>query len=167
MNLADLLKIMITITVFLFCGCAPEASSKEQPTKSRTEITAEKSFLPPSFEGILNRASSGKYFFDEARFYYSIGAFDNAIVKIDRAIELDQNNANFYFLRGAIHFYSGQYQTAVTDLDNAISIDATMAPVYRLRGKAKERFGERRAAAKDFDKAKLLEVEQSKNCKKE
>ena len=59
--------------------------------------------------------------------------FRRSIKSYSKAIELDNNNAQYFFERGRSYFEIGQFPLAKADLDDAIAIDSTLAKAYHYR----------------------------------
>jgi tetratricopeptide (TPR) repeat protein len=88
------------------------------------------------------------------------GDADEAINKLDRAIQLDSNLAEAYFRRGRAKQYKGDKDGALDDYSKAIDHDANHATAYLYRGAiyfySKNKSAE---ALKDADRAIALKPE--------
>ena len=83
----------------------------------------------------------------------------STLSKMNKAIELDKNNANAYFFRGIAKSKSDALRGATDDYDKAIELDPNDAAKWRARGLAKRRSGRSRSAIEDYDKAIELDPE--------
>ena len=61
------------------------------------------------------------------------GQYEQAVIELDMAIEIDPNSADAYLNRGIAYFYLGKYDTAITDLTKAIELDPNNATAYNYR----------------------------------
>ncbi len=59
--------------------------------------------------------------------------YRRSIKSYSKAIELDKNNAQYFFERGRSYFEIGEYLMAKSDLDEAIVLDSTLAKAYHYR----------------------------------
>jgi len=78
---------------------------------------------------------------------------DLAIVDLNKAIELDPNNAYYYHERGYTYLDKGEYVLALADFNKALELDPNNAMHYRGRGSVYMRMGENELAIADFEKA--------------
>lgn len=62
-----------------------------------------------------------------ARDYIGLNNLNNAIIDLDKAINLDQNSAEAYYIRGLCNFDAGDYKSSVFDFNNAVSLDSDYA----------------------------------------
>ena len=89
--------------------------------------------------------------------YGEKGEHDNAIVEYNKAIELDNTKAIFYFHRGGAYFSKGEYDLAIKDYDIAISIGEKDSEFFYQRGVAYAKKKEFDRAIKDFAEAVSLD----------
>lgn len=85
------------------------------------------------------------------------GRWEEALAELDKAIELDPNNAYAYTNRGGVNAGLGQYEQAIADLDKAIELDPNLASAYDSRGGAYAGPEQYEQAIADLDKAIDLE----------
>lgn len=81
-----------------------------------------------------------------------------ALVKFNKAIELDQNNSGYYILRGITKNNLCDYVGALADFDNAINIDPNESTAYYNRANSHYELGNYQASINDYTKA--IEVSQ-------
>ena len=77
----------------------------------------------------------------------------STLSKMNKAIELDKNNANAYFFRGIAKSRSGDLLGAIDDYTKAIELDPKDAAKWRARGLAKRRSSKILGAIEDYNKA--------------
>ena len=75
----------------------------------------------------------------------------------DRAIELDSNMHEAYFMRGLANSYADLYELAVEDLTKAIDIEPSWVGYYLVRGNVYKRLKRYDKALSDYKKIKELE----------
>ena len=99
-------------------------------------------------------------------FYHSLGSFflqkkdfDQAILLLDRSIELNPKSAQAYNIRGLTHSYKKEYDLALADYNNAVEINPGYAPAYYNRARLFETQGDFDRAISDLNKA--LEINPS------
>lgn len=76
-----------------------------------------------------------------------------AISDLDKAIELNPNNAYLYFNRGNLHASNKDYARAIEEYDKAIKIDPKLAEAYYNRGIANINLGKEDIGISDLSKA--------------
>lgn len=84
----------------------------------------------------------------------------SAIEDLDRAIELDDTNPEFYRQRGFSKSQLGETLAAATDFENAIAIDPENADNYNERGLIRLKIEDYQGAVEDFSKAIEIENDQ-------
>lgn len=102
-----------------------------------------------SYEVFLNRAIAEKMSGDAL----------SALTDINKAIELEPENAILYKIRGNIYVLLNDYFAAIDDYTKAISLDANSAEAYFNRGIANVLGNNRTKACADFQKSKDLGYE--------
>lgn len=98
-----------------------------------------------------------------ADFYFSRGRnevekdkYDDGIVNLTKAIELNPLYANSYHYRGVAHYFKADYTLAITDYSRAIDLNPEASASYNGRGAAYAKRGDRTRAEEDYMMAKLL-----------
>ena len=98
---------------------------------------------------------------------FDMGRYADAIVALDKAVQLNPKSIYAYTKRGQAKFNIGMsetgsgnlqkavslYKAAVDDYTHAIKVNAKDADAYSLRAQAKFELGNRKAAIADYDKA--------------
>ncbi len=85
--------------------------------------------------------------------YLEKGRFELALRDFNRAIDLDEEPAEYYCSRGEAFYKLEQYDRAAADLAKALQLDHEMAPAYCIRGLCYLSKREYDNANDDFDKA--------------
>jgi tetratricopeptide (TPR) repeat protein len=75
---------------------------------------------------------------------------------MDRAIENDPANADYFHRRASMYFNQQQFEKAITDWTEAIRLAPSIAMYYEHRGYALKASGRDDEAAKNFGKASEL-----------
>jgi tetratricopeptide (TPR) repeat protein len=70
------------------------------------------------------------------RSYWSLGSYNSAVADANKALELDDKNANAYSLRGRANIKIAQWKAAIHDLSEAIAFNFENDEAYFLRGLA-------------------------------
>ncbi len=83
--------------------------------------------------GLSDKAKAERYF-EVADTYYKIGLFRKSLENIDKAIELESKNINYYIFRGNNYASLRSYKAAMIDFDNVIELDSQSAIGYRNIG---------------------------------
>lgn len=88
--------------------------------------------------------------------------YDNAMIDLDKAIQMNPKFIYAYYGRGIAKSELGDYNGAIVDYDRYIELNSGDAEAYYRRGQAKKALGQHEAAKADFQKAKALnpDVEQ-------
>jgi len=92
-------------------------------------------------------------FIDSGYEYSCKGDNDRAITDYNKAIKLDPNNPEVYYLRGIVYYERKDYDRAIKDYNKAIKINPKVAMIYNNRGKAYEFKGDNKKAFEDYNKA--------------
>jgi tetratricopeptide (TPR) repeat protein len=91
--------------------------------------------------------------FDQAVGHFGRGQYDQAIARLDRAIQLEPKYAPAYYNRGLAYHNKGDLDAAMRDYTRAIELDPKLASAYANRGGLLARRGEHDAAIRDYTKA--------------
>ena len=83
------------------------------------------------------------------------GNINNAIIYLNKAIEIKPNDARFYISRGTFRG-TENYKDAIEDYTKAIEIEPSSIFAYRLRGDSKSKLGDNEGAYEDNKKADQL-----------
>lgn len=68
--------------------------------------------------------------------HFNQSNFDEAMIAFNKAIELDNQNAQYYFYRGNIHLNKERFEKAIRDYEHALKIDSTYAKAWKNKGTA-------------------------------
>ncbi len=83
--------------------------------------------------------------------------YDNAMIDLDKAIQMNPKFIYAYYARGIAKFELGDYNGAIADYDKYIELNSGDADAYYRRGEAKKTLGQHDAAQADLQKAKELD----------
>lgn len=90
---------------------------------------------------------------DEGLELESQGNLNGAITLYTEAIELNPDNAEYYYNRGNVCRYVGNYEQAISDFDKAIEINPIYVEAYNKRGLTNYMLKNYAEAVFDFSKA--------------
>ena len=79
--------------------------------------------------------------------------YTDAIINVNKAIELNPYDAKAYNLRGLIKYELKDYNGALDDYNNAIALDPNNAKAYENRGDLKHHLYDNQNACIDYNKA--------------
>ena len=68
--------------------------------------------------------------------YYALESFDSAAVYYERALQLDEGNADLHYRLGSARLAGGRVQASVQSLAKAVNLDSTIAGAFRNLGTA-------------------------------
>jgi tetratricopeptide (TPR) repeat protein len=86
------------------------------------------------------------------------GAYEDAVAESSRAIELDPNNATWWYARGNVYGSRlNQYDKAVADFTKVIELDRKFTSAWSERGSAYSGLGQYDKALADFNEAIRLD----------
>ncbi len=88
--------------------------------------------------------------------FRELGNYQKAITDYNTAIEMNPNDALYYYNRGDTHLKFDNYQLAIKDFDKAIEM-ASKAKFYTMRGFAYFKLSNYQQAITDYDKAIQIE----------
>ncbi len=103
------------------------------------------------------QAQSFDDYMAEAQSAADMWDYDEAIAAYDKALKLQPENTEIYFLRGYAKDMYGDRESAVDDYDKAIELHPEDSRIYHARGYAREYIYEYKGAVEDF--TKFLELE--------
>ena len=113
-----------------------------------------------------------KVFADGADFYarnayqnYQNKKFSDALLDINKAINLESDNFIYYGIRGGIKSKLGDYYGTISDYDEALRLGPEDSYHYHWRGVAKMRVGDIKGACSDWGKASSLGYKDILNLK--
>lgn len=79
--------------------------------------------------------------------------YDDALVNLNKSIELDPSKEGYYVTRGIIWDLKGEYEEAISDYNRAIELNPEFAYAFSHRGITYRDHGEYEKALQDFDMA--------------
>jgi tetratricopeptide (TPR) repeat protein len=103
-----------------------------EPDNANAYFKLAEVFLNGNRAGKINVTDSTSFFGNTKLEYYQ-----TAIQYCNKAIELEPNHREAYFIKGMCNYYSKENQEAVMDFDKAIELDPNKSDAYIQRGFAK------------------------------
>lgn len=91
-----------------------------------------------------------------ANFLTAMGRFDEAVTRMESAMELDPLSVIANAALGWVLYYAGDYDRAVAQCTRALELDPAFALAYLWRGLAQEQRGDMTAALPDLEEAVRL-----------
>ena len=89
--------------------------------------------------------------------------FQQAINDINKAIELEPKNAEYWVEKGSVHLRVNQPEETVKALNKAIELDAKNAAAYRMLGYCQVQQGKKKEGMANLEKAVELGDTVAKN----
>lgn len=105
----------------------------------------------------LAKQFGAQMYFSQGLAQAELGNSAAAIVKYDKAIALEPNEATTFINRGKAHASKGELDAALADYDKAISLDPESALAYNNRCFTRDKKGDFDAAIADCDKSIALD----------
>lgn len=84
---------------------------------------------------------------------------DQILADLDRAIQLEPENAEYHYIRYSVLIDRGQTEAALADLDRAIELDPSTAQYYFARSAIRQ-FDDQAGASRDRQRAVELGYEE-------
>ena len=109
---------------------------------------------------ILRQEEAQKYA-DMFDFNISEGKYEEALENMNKAIELDSYNSNYYYLRGNLEFNLEDLKGAFADINRAVELNPDIAKYYMARGAVKLMLNNFMGAFEDVNKAIELDENNS------
>ena len=98
----------------------------------------------------IQSRSADDYYHDAVQ-YFQRGKFDQAILDIDKAIELDPSNADYHQSRSQSNRELKRHEDALRDITKAIELDPSKAAHHFIRGQVNHDLNRSMDALKDFN----------------
>jgi tetratricopeptide (TPR) repeat protein len=96
-------------------------------------------------------------FYNRAIVYYDRRAWDDALLDLNHALDLDPHHVNAWIKLGNTHLQRGDLDAAISDFAQAIRLDPRAVLAWNNRGLARQHKGELDAALSDY--ARALELD--------
>lgn len=100
-----------------------------------------------------------KNYLEQTITYCDQGQYDQALVEINKALDINPRDADMFNVRGVIYFEKGEYDRAISDYSKAIALEPQKASFYDDRGCAYWRTQHYDKAIADHSRAIELEPE--------
>ena len=117
--------------------------------------------LTESIDGGASPTKKAKLYTDRGFIYLKKESYDNAIVDLNNAIELNPKNLTAYLMRGISYSDSGKTDRALADFDKAIELAPENRTARLWRGRVYFEKKDYNKAIKNFTRAIKLEPENS------
>ena len=146
-HLSKILAVIVgVVSTTVFLSQLPKSAENTGANTNPTKISTTPEPTPET-------TRSTKDFYDLAISEYKKGEYDEAIDFYNKAIELDPNNADYYYGRGLARFKSRDNTGAIQDSDKAIELNPKNYKYYALRGYARRNLKDNRGAILDYTEA--------------
>ena len=109
-----------------------------------------------------DKESKSPIYNDLALVYIMLGENKAAIVNLNKAVALNENNYYAYYNRGCAYHRQEDYTAAIQDFTNAIALQPNFTQAYVHRGIVSRQIGIKDMALKDFNLA-LKKYQNQKN----
>lgn len=109
-----------------------------------------------TFYDTTNGNVTATFYFQREQAEIQCKMYQQAINDIEKAVELEPNNANFWLEKGSIHMRFNQLNEATQALNQAISLNDKLAAAYRMLGYCQAKENRKSEACNNFFKAKEL-----------
>jgi len=106
-----------------------------------------------------DKAKEAALLVDSARAKANAQDFTGALADLDKAVQLQPEQAELYVIRGAVKGGHGDFDQAITDFSKAISLKPAEAEAYGARGMAEHDKGDLTASLADLNKALEIKPE--------
>lgn len=107
-----------------------------------------------AFEAILKEYPDSAFsYYVNAEFNYNYGSKSKALKYINKAIEVDDKKAIFYFLKSKLYIVIKSYKEAFDIINKAIILDSTNGEYYGYRGSINYELAQNELAISDYKKA--------------
>jgi tetratricopeptide (TPR) repeat protein len=127
------LKLTKNTSINAYFERAMAYSGKKEIESSRADFTRIIE-LTEKNQNVKERATIYAMIGDQ---YYKSGMKDSANANLNKAIELDPNNANFYIQKGDMAVKENNYDEAFVNYDKAVAMGRTDVNMYKIRAGAR------------------------------
>lgn len=107
--------------------------------------------LPQVFVRVRNSFERSDIYHWRGRVDYAARSYSSALIRFNRALELDEYCAAYYIDRGWANRGFGKYVAAINDFNKALQIESTSSNAYLGRGVVHMERGENGLALSDFN----------------
>lgn len=113
------------------------------------------------YEMLSPSAMTPDFYYDREQIEIKGKVYQAALNDINRAVALDQRNAQLWAEKANVHMRVGQYDDAIAAADNSIQLDSSYSVPYLIKGIAQCQSGKKDEGLKNLEKAKSLGDEQA------
>ena len=104
-------------------------------------------------EGNVNTVVTAQDYFKKGSNQLDLKNYDEALILLNKAVEMDSSNGNSYAYRGMAKYHLKDFKGAIIDYDKALKLIPDYGEVYDLRGVAKGELLDKSGACEDWNKA--------------
>lgn len=108
------------------------------------------------YEKVVNIENNPQHYVNLGDVWIALFNWDKALENLNRAIEQDKTEPNWFFSRGIVYTHKKMYKEALADFDAAIKLDPKVDGYFEDRGYALMGLGRTREAMESFKKASEL-----------
>lgn len=138
-----------------------DSIEKEIPVPTEVEVLYARGEIAQAIEvltGMIARSPQDpNLYYLRSNALHQIKHTTNALADIDRAIELDSQNAKFFNNRGFIRLHAKQFSKAMSDFDRAIELAPRYKHAFNNRGLLHIAQSQYTEAIAEFNKALLID----------
>jgi tetratricopeptide (TPR) repeat protein len=109
-----------------------------------------------TFYDAIKGAVTATFYFQREQAEIQCKMYQQAINDINKAVEMEPTNADFWLEKGAVHMRFNQMKEAVDALNKSISLNDKLAAAYRMLGYCQAKEKNTTDACANFAKAKEL-----------
>jgi tetratricopeptide (TPR) repeat protein len=106
-----------------------------------------------NFEQALKKTTGESEYFYLFRALYANASYEEALVQINNAIDLNNNFYGYFINRGNTQLMLGKFNDALTDYDYALQLEPGVPDSYFLRARALDTLKRHEEAVLDFSRA--------------
>lgn len=82
----------------------------------------------------LDQSKASEYYRYISDVYDKKNDYENSLININKAIDIDSDDSRNYNLRGEIYFHNEEYENAINDFNKAIELNPNLDVAYYNRG---------------------------------
>ena len=118
-------KIIFIVIVLSFFSCKNEPVSKPNETVIITETPKKETKLSEIENYIIQNPNNAKGYLDRATYFLNTNELETAFQDIDKALKIDNQNAEISHIKGMIYNKMGKIDLALPFFERAIQLDST------------------------------------------
>lgn len=95
--------------------------------------------------------------YDKAVKYMKVDKMDKALIALNKAIEQEPSNPNYFSERGVVYYHLKNKMKSIADMDKAVELQPQYSYRYSSRAYIKDWLGDLEGAIADYEKAVELD----------